>query len=430
MKRLTLFLLGFVTCYVHAQNTSWFMERLPQNVLYNPAFNPEVKFYLGLPGIGGISTHAYNSGFNFQQLDEFNENLDQAGYSPEDFIQSIGDYNHFYSETRVNLFMLGFRLKDKGYCSLYTNINNVTTLDAESDMIYLFADYDNISTDKFPLHIDDVNLLTNTYLSLGFTYSRKINKNLTLGISPHLFGNLAGIQSKNISYVVNIEESQEIYREYDETFGGEVVVGLPFEINREAINGNEFDWDAGIMPEGWEEDLRVSDFFKNTTLSVDLGATYLMDKWFFTASVLNLGASKWKTNGYVLKGDSDTEKIIITENEKIKIGVPAKVFFGVTRQFSPKWNYGLLLNNTFYEEGSNASATLSLNGYLGRGLSTSVSYTAGYKYDNLGLGLRLRFSPGTDLFFITDNIIQAFNYRQTYRMTASFGINLAFGVQD
>jgi len=431
MKKLTLIVLAFITCYVNAQNTSYFMERLPQSILLNPALNPKVKFYLGLPGIGGISTHAYNSGFNFNELDEFIDNLQQDGFNPDDFINSLDDYNNFLSETKVNLFMLGFMLKDGGYFSFHTNINNVTTLNAESDIIYLLSGYDDLSADKFPINIDEMNFLTNTYFSIGFTYSRKINENLTLGISPHLNSNLVGLQSKDINYVVDIDEPQSsYYGEYDETFKGEVVVGLPSEINPDAINGNEFDLNQGIISDEWGEELKISDLFRNKSLSIDLGATYTLNEWFFSASILNIGASGWKENGYVLSGDTETETILVDDTQKIKIGIPPAVYLGVKRQFSPKWNYGLLFNNSFYNNRINSSATLSLNAYVGSAMSTSVSYTAGYKFDNLGLGLRLRFFPGMDLIFVTDNVIQAFKYKEAYRMAATFGINLSFNVKN
>jgi hypothetical protein len=87
-----------------------------------------------------------------------------------------------------------------------------------------------------------------------------------------------------------------------------------------------------------------------------------------------------------------------------------------------------MFQNSFYEEGSLASATLSLNGWVGKMLSVSTSYTAGYKYNNFGLGLRMRFLPGTDLFFVTDNVIQAVDFRNAYRMTAAVGINISYGL--
>jgi len=41
---------------------------------FNPAFVPDVNFYLGLPGIGGVTSSFYNSGFNYNpyvQYDDF-----------------------------------------------------------------------------------------------------------------------------------------------------------------------------------------------------------------------------------------------------------------------------------------------------------------------------------------------------------------------
>ena len=70
----------------------------------------------------------------------------------------------------------------------------------------------------------------------------------------------------------------------------------------------------------------------------------------------------------------------------------------------------------------NANGMISLK-------SASISYTAGYKYDNPGLGLRLRFLPGVDLYAVTDNLIQAFNYKNAYRISASAGVNISIGVK-
>lgn len=63
-------------------------------------------------------------------------------------------------------------------------------------------------------------------------------------------------------------------------------------------------------------------------------------------------------------------------------------------------------------------------------LSTSFSYTAGYKFDNIGLGFRLRFFPGMDLFFVTDNVIQVLSYKKAYRMSGAVGINFAVGIKN
>lgn len=412
--------------FVSAQNTMYFMDRMPQSRAYNPAIMPNVKFYLGLPAIGGISAGVYNSGFNYNELDDFIDNLGTDGYNPDDFVNSIGKTNRLLAENSMNYLSFGFKVKEKNYLSFHFHSKIFMSVDAESDIAYLLADYDDISPDKFPLVVDGVDLKLNTYNEMGFGYTRRINEHLTLGISPNIHFNTGGIKTEGLSYVVK-RESEGGEPVYDETINGEVVLGLPTEINPDALDGDELDLEEGILPDSWGDDLSSSDIFRNATFSLDLGATYQLDKWMFSASVLNFGNSKWKQYGYRLTGSNDVIKV---KDEKVKFTVPTRLYLGASRQFSPKWNYAALFNSTFYEGGANASATVSLNGAVGRALSTSVSYTAGYKFTNLGIGLRLRFLPGSDLYLVTDNIIQAFTLKKAQRLTAAIGINLSFGVKD
>jgi hypothetical protein len=428
MKRILFILVVIAPLFSSGQSTMHFMERMPQNISFNPAFVPEAGFNLGLPCIGGLNIHAFNSGFDYNAFDTFYDNLGREGYHPAEFISSIGDYNTFFTESQINLLSFGFRLRKKGYLSFHATLNDKTLLKAESDLVYLFSDFDDLADEDFPLQVDDLNFYTNNYMSVGLTYSRRINEHLTLGISPHINYNIIGIKTQKISYMVEVAESQgypEPVRDYEPTFTGEVVMGLPFEINEEALEGDELIHVGDIFPTNWEDELKISDILKNKSFSLDLGATYEINKWFFAASLLNLGASRWTSNGYVLDGSN--ESIKVTGEERINIGIPAKLYLGLKRQFSPKWNYGILLHNSFYYVGTRTSATVSLNGKIGRCLSTSVSYTGGYKYNNIGLGFSVRFLPGADLYFVTDNIIQIFTFKEAYRLTAASGINIAFG---
>ncbi|WP_297092237.1 DUF5723 family protein [uncultured Draconibacterium sp.] len=445
MRKFLSFLFLMYALTLSAQNTMYFMECLPQNNAFNPAYIPKLNMHIGLPGISGINVQAYNSGFNYSELDGFLDDLDNENYNPDEFINSIDGKNRFLSEARVNLLSFGFRLKDKGYFTFDLKANNILVNTAQPEVVYLLADYDNIPSENFPIIIDEMEMLENNFISMGFTYSRVINENLSIGLRPVINFNNIGFKTSGISCQVSREEyterydigdgSGEMYEnsyvEYNETFAGQVELGLPTEVNPEAVDGNELDLDEGLLPDDWIDDITLGNMLKNASFSIDLGATYQLDKWLFSASLLNLGTSKWRNNSYQLNGvfNDDDETINIEETDKIQVGIPPQIYLGAIRQFSSKWNYALLLNNTFYSTGSNASATLSLNGHVGSALSTSVSYTAGYKFNNLGLGLRLRFLPGTDLYFVTDNIIQVFNYKNAQRITAAFGINIAVGTK-
>ena len=430
MKRLlsiTLFLISLIS---EAQNTMYFMDRLPQNISYNPAIMPKMDFFIGLPGLGGMSAQAYNSGFNINEMDDFVNNLDNDNYNPDDFVNSIGEYNLFTGEASVNMASFGFKLREKSYLSFLVTMNSFLINKASSDIAYILADLDNLYPEDFPIVVDDISLESNAYINFGVTYSRIINEHLTLGITPRINFNQAGIKTKNLAYKVDYTAPENDFEsdEYDNTISGEAIIGLPTEINPNAVENGELNLDENLLADDWQDDITMGSILKNKSLMVDLGAVYQLDKWTFSASLLNLGSSSFQNNGYTLTGNND--KVLITEENKIKIGIPVKFYAGVMRQFSPKWNYALLFNNNFYSTGSVASATASLNGYIGNALSASVSYTAGYKFDNLGLGLRFRFLPGTDLFFVTDNILQAFNYKNAYRLTAAAGINISIGIKE
>lgn len=424
MKRNIFVALLFLPFLTLAQNTMYFMESLPQASVFNPAFRPRAEFYLGLPGLGGISANAYNSAFNYNWLDDFTESVGRANFNAGEALQSAGETNRFLAEAQANIFSLGFRMKDEGYFSFMAAVNNNFELKGPSDMVYLLTDFDELSADDFPIVVDNLRLVTTSYISLGFAYSRIINENLTLGISPHINLNIAGIHARNISYRVEREYDYGGF-DYDHSISGEAEIGLPAEMNPDAREGNEVDLDESILSEDWFEENGISDVFKNKSFSLDLGATYEWNRWMFSGSILNVGASAWRRNGYSLSGNEDALNSL---EEKVIIGIPTKIYLGVNRQFSPKWNYGLLLHNRFYKGGSNASATLSLNGYVGKMLSVSSSYTAGYKFNNFGLGFRIRFLPGTDLYLITDNIIQAFGYKNAHRLSAAAGINISYGL--
>ncbi len=426
MKTFIILVLFVTPTFLNAQNTMYFMDRVPQNIACNPAFIPDVKFHIALPGIGGVSANGYNSGFNYNELENFLNNLSDENYNPDEFVNSIGEYNKFFAEAKANIFTTGFKLKETGYFTFNISVSDITVSKTASDIAYLLADVDEIADDDFPIVVDDIDFLSNNYMTIGFTYARMINEHLTLGISPRLNFNEIGLNATGLGYKIELEAING-EKDYNSTILGEAEVGLPVEINPEAIDGTTLDLDAGLFPEDWINDLTVGDLLKNKSFSIDFGATYAINEWTLSASVLNMGASKWKTNGYSLNGENETIQI---EEKKVNIGIPAKVYIGAIRQFSPKWNYGVVFNNNFYNSGSDASATFSLNGYVGSMLSTSVSYTAGYRYNNFGLGLRLRFLPGTDLYFVTDNLIQAFDYKNAYRASAAIGINLSFGVKD
>jgi hypothetical protein len=400
------------------------MDRLPQVQQYNPALVPKVNFFINLPAIGFEQIEVNNSGFKLGQFLNYSDQLGSPNYNPDEFVNSIGEFNKTTIETRSNLFSFGFSLKKKGYFSLGVCQRNILDVTAPSEIVYLLDDYDKIRN-RMPIHVNGINFQLNSFSQISFTLAKTFNEKLTVGITPKLIGAVGGISSEKLT--LDVEEIEP--NEYDANYEGKMWVGLPIPINPLAIKPNgELDPDQPILDDDWSEQVSIGQLFQNPGLAVDLGVNYQLNPiWSFSASFLDIGKSVWKKNAYQLTYSTDNSWA--EEVPKLSVKIPSKLFVGANYALSPNWNAGALFKSVFYESGSYHSGTISLNGYLGSMLSTSISYSAGKSFDNLGFGLRLRFLPGTDFYLVTDNILHAINYKDIQYSAIAAGINLSFGVR-
>lgn len=185
MKKLSLLypviLMSCLSLNVLAQNTMYFMDRLPQQLSFNPALMPQVNFFINFPIMGGNQINVYNSGFNYTQFKDFSDNLGIENYNPDKFIKSIGDFNQTNIETRTNLFAAGFKINGKNYFSISASFRSILELKAPSDFVYLLDDYEKI-VDRMPLSIEGANLVFNSFSQVGITYSRVLGEKLTIGL--------------------------------------------------------------------------------------------------------------------------------------------------------------------------------------------------------------------------------------------------------
>ena len=167
---------------------------------------------------------------------------------------------------------------------------------------------------------------------------------------------------------------------------------------------------------------------RNRRFGFDAGAVLrLGNRWTLSASVLDVGKLSWKDNAYLLTVED--EELIVNQNHIFSTRLPSGLILGANCTLSPRWNGGLMVKNFNYSGDRYSSATLSLNGHIGRMLSASVSYTADHDYDNLGAGLRLRFFPGLALYAVTDNLLDFFRYREIHHATLAMGVNFSIGLK-
>ncbi len=426
---LLLFLAGLFQSRPQAQNSLYFMDNLPQRMYSNPALIPKVKFYFNLPFISHLQSDIYNSGFNLNQLNEFSDLLGNPNYDPNEFIKTIGEQNSGSVETRINFLDFGFSLNDKGFLSFSLSQRNYFGINAPSDIMYLLNDYDQIK-DRLPLVIEGMNVRLNTFSQLAVIFSHRINKAITLGVSSKLTGGIIGLQSDHLNARLTYDIVPDEYEDYyksNEHFSGEAMIGLPIPVKRTAINSKgEFDTNESILPDDWT--FNFSKIFGNPGFAFDAGVNYdINNRWTFSASLLDIGHTSWEKNGYQFAFQDTVYKI--TQDVPFKMDIPLKLYLAGSYNFTPQWNTGLVVRNIFHDHATYTSSTLSLNGYVFRMLSTSVSYTKAHSFNTFGGGIRLRFFPGTDIYAVTDNLSQILNIREARHINFAFGLNMAYGLK-
>jgi len=191
---LLILVISLLTLHAHAQNSLYFMERMPQSLDYNPALAPDIGFFLSLPGISMFQAEIYNSGFSFGDLDDFMDRLEDDNYDPDSFVRKIGTSNQTYAETKTNLLGFGFRLKEKGYLSFSLSQRTAVRMNAPSNVVYLIYSAANedleFLDDRLPIEIRGLDMEMNAFSQLAVTWSRKIGDHFTVGISPKLIGGM------------------------------------------------------------------------------------------------------------------------------------------------------------------------------------------------------------------------------------------------
>jgi hypothetical protein len=433
--------------------TIYFMDKLPQSSLLNPAYQHAHSFHIGLPLISSINLSAGTNFASFSDLifrHPHNDSLISFLHpdaSLEDFTSRLRKVNSFTPDLHLNILSFGFRVK-RSFFSF--NISERTSFQASlpKDLVLLMlngnaqfagqtADFSNLSADL------------NYFREYGLGYSRSINRKLDVGARAKLLFGKANfsISDSDIGLYTD-PDSYELQLRSKFT----VNFALPLTL----INGNIDE----VRMHFDDEDYNPLDFVFNTGnpgFALDLGATYrLLDQLTLYASVVDLGFISWKKDVYNLSMDGsfeyegldlsssfdsaddskpgssllDTLNSIFTLEDSSNAftrGLPARVFLGGTWELNHLLNFGLLSRSRIYQNSLEQAFTLSANYNFRRWFSASASYSAmNNSYNNLGLGFSLR-GGGMQFYMLTDNLNSVFYPHHTRGVNLWFGLNLVFG---
>jgi hypothetical protein len=429
------------------------MQNVPQSNQLNPAFQPECKVYVGFPALNSIYFNYSNSSFAYKDVitDGTGIRTDSLVVNVNRFHDALKTTNYISQQFELTLFALGIRAKNY-YFTLDVIGKEDFRFNFDKEMITFLKDGNSNYKGKTS-NWGGLGLNANAYHEIALGVSKKINSKWTVGVKGKILFGIANIHMEESEMSVSTSVS-----------GDQGILNSKHRL-RASLPIDEIGYDE----DGFVDDVNFEEFneefFLNTDnkgFAIDLGATYKMDeKITLYASVLDIGAINWKSNGYEFtqegeftwngadwsqSGNSndpnyrEIEDVFedltdsITNEFRIRdkigsysIGLPTKIYVGGTYQVHNKVNLGALSRTEIFNGKVQSSLTLSANARFFRNLSTSLSYTAvNNSYNNIGFGLTAKLGP-LQFYTVTDNVMAAIKPNSMQTANIRFGFNLLFG---
>lgn len=447
-------------CVSYAQdgmNTSYFLSNFSQRFRLNPAYQPEYKAFIGLPGLSGVSVNYLNSSFTPEKFLE--KRNDSVYMNINKFYDGLHKRNYMMVNNENSLLTVGVRIK-KWYATLDIVQKNDVLFRYNKD-IFTFLKYGNMNQSNMDFGKLGVN--ADSYLEVALGLSRKVNDRLTVGGRLKYLNGIANVRMTDSELGIRTEAdgTLTLYSRQNIKMMAPVNIrnkqtGMPFPENQ-PIEWDDLDFDV--------DDISVSDVLntKNPGFAIDLGGEYKMtDRITLFASVTDLGFIHWGNEefGYnfiqdaefkwegadisgAISGDDESvndafDNLVDSLKTNFRLSrksasyttmLSPKIYLGGTYRLNRMFEAGALLRASVVNGMFLPAFTASVNGRFIRNVSASVSYTATRgSYANIGAGITAKLGP-LQLYASTDNLL-ACNYTNTKSINARVGINLLFGHND
>jgi hypothetical protein len=449
----------FIAAGLHAQvsQTVYFMDRLPQSSLVNPAFQHHHNFHLLLPAVSSFNVNAGTNFLNYNDIIFKHHTYDSLitflhpDANTGDFTSGLNNKrNSLGSDLHINILSLGFRARRSfisfsiserfsGQASLPGDLIKIA-LEGNQQFVGRTADFSGFGIDL------------NYFREYAAGYSYMADEVLSLGIRAKMLYGKSSISSgkKDISLYTD-PETYNMRLRSDFTMN----VSMPGTVLRDE-EGNINDVRLHFENDHYDP----LDFVFNSNNSgfgVDLGATYrLTGPLMLYASVTDIGFINWKHDVYnfSMNGEMEFEGIDLSPlfdinndsepdsdfvdtlrnrfrvsdaSDPYRVWLPAKIYVGGTYDLTSGINMGLLSRSVIYQGNLRQAVTVSANASAGRWLSASMSYSVmNNSFNNFGMGLSLR-GGGFQLYVISDNLNAVFYPHRAGNVNLWVGLNIVFG---
>ena len=457
-KILLCFLLFFAAKLVAQDNTLYMLHQLPQANMLNPAVDFPCKYYIELPVISSLKLAYNNTSFTYKEFirQGTGSMSDSLVLDFDNIYNNLGRNNAIYTEIENVLVGAGFHWR-KYFITARLFHAHSEGLFYQKDLVRLkHGNWDPASNSpvNFDLSRNEVNAVSYWGISLGI--SQQFTRALRLGARiSYLNGILNYSTRKSDLKIITTEQP--------------FVVDINSSYDARSSFPAEFETDASgrvyLVRPITENILKNYIFNRNRGASVDFGLVYdYSPDLVFSASILNLGFIRWKSNAYLFDANSaihlegtDLEQyttntgtdliemlrdtVLHTYRTNMSPGkyftaLPVKIMAGSNYRLSNKIDLGLTGKLFIYNYATFPSLTATFNvkpvSFIL--ISGSISY-ANRTIKNIGFALiigneRLNFyaiSDNMPVNYVKDTGTGLIFPYQSRSVNLRFGLNLMFG---
>ena len=181
--------------------TLYYMNRIPQATMMNPAMQPACNFFLGLPVISSLQLDVGNNRLALTDVIMQHPTQDSlitflhpdATFNTTDFLNKLDDNNFFYEDFRTDLLSFGFRL-NTWYFSFNLSERLSTSINYPKDLMSLMLEGNSQFT-RTNADLTYLGVNSSFYREYGLGIAKEINQTLSIGIRAKVLFGHANISS-------------------------------------------------------------------------------------------------------------------------------------------------------------------------------------------------------------------------------------------
>jgi hypothetical protein len=418
----------------------YLLHYLPESNLLNPAVPVNCKWYVGLPVISSVHVNYANSSFSYKQVftpagnGTYETNIDEA-------VKRLHYRNFTGTEAHVQLFALGYRKNDYSFVFTLTEKNNAPLTYPKEPV--LLAWEGNTQFEGNVASFKGSGVYFTHYREYALGLSKHVGNGVYYGIRGKLLFGKLNISSRNTDIDLFTDATS-----FNLNFNGEMLVRSSLPINA-SITGNQVNIE-------YNDNISVQQLLfnrKNPGFAIDAGIIYpFNDKTELSASIIDLGFIRWRSNLNVFKasGDftytgplndsliSDTyfEELVAAFTDSMNMEVtpqkytsflPPRILAGATYRLNDNVLLGLQGEAIFYKTKIIPSLTLSGQFEPVNNVHLIASYSLQY-YQLKSLGLGLVFGQGPIQYYILSDDVPGMIWPLSARnINLRFGVNINLG---